>query len=96
MKKIKLLLIASGLFITASVVNAGEKVVTLAVEGMTCASCPYQVEKALTKVEGVKEATVAIETREALVTYDDTQTNVATLTEATGNAGFPSTVKATN
>ncbi|NND00335.1 MAG: mercury resistance system periplasmic binding protein MerP [Gammaproteobacteria bacterium] len=96
MKTIKLILIASALFFTAGVVSAGEKVAILAVEGMTCASCPYQVEKALTKVAGVKKATVAIETHEASVTYDDTQTNVVALTEATGNAGFPSSAKASN
>ena len=51
------------LFVTTTV-NAEEKTATLKVEGMTCASCPYQVKKALTRVEGVKEASVAIKTRD--------------------------------
>lgn len=96
MKTTKRLLIASALLIATNIVSAEEKIATLKVEGMTCASCPYQVEKALSKVDGVTAATVAAKTREASVTYDDTKTNVLALTEATDNAGFPSALKITN
>ena len=92
MNTIKPLFISVLLLFVTTIVNAGEKTATLKVEGMTCASCPYQVKKALTRVEGVKEARVAIKTREASIVYDDTKTTIATLTEATGNAGFPSTL----
>lgn len=39
----------------------------LSIEGMTCASCVRRVERALTKVEGVREASVNLATEEARV-----------------------------
>ena len=96
MNTIQPLFLAVLLLVTTLGVNAEEKTAILKVDGMTCASCPYQVKKALTKIDGVKQADVALDTREATVTFDDIHTNIATLTEATGNAGFPSTLKAVN
>ena len=72
---------------------AATKTVTLSVPSMTCATCPITVKKALTKVEGVIEAKVTWEPKEAVVTYDDAKTTPAALTKATENAGYPSTVK---
>jgi mercuric ion binding protein len=72
---------------------ASTQTVTLSVPGMTCAACPITVKKALTKVEGVSEVDVTFEKLEAVVTFDDTRTNVQALTEATTNAGYPSSVK---
>ena len=69
------------------------KTVTLSVPDMNCAACPITVKKALSKVEGVVEAKVTWEPKEAVVTYDDTKTTPAALTKATENAGYPSTVK---
>lgn len=72
---------------------AAIKTVTLAVPGMTCAACPITVKTALAKVAGVEKTDVNFEKREAVVTYDDTKTTVAALTNATAGAGYPSTVK---
>ena len=36
---------------------------------------------------------VTFETREAVVTFDDAKTSVQKLTKATGDAGYPSSVK---
>ena len=72
---------------------AGEQTVKLAVEGMTCVSCPYQVRSALKKVDGVTSIDVTLAEKQAVVTYDDTKTNVAALTKATRDAGFPSKLK---
>lgn len=72
---------------------AAPKTVTLEVPGMTCAACPITVKTALTKVEGVAKAEVSFEKKEAVVTFDDAKTKVEALTEATKNAGYPSTVK---
>ena len=72
---------------------AATKTVTLAVPGMTCAACPITVKTALAKVAGVEKTDVNFEKREAVVTYDDTKTTVAALTNATAGAGYPSTVK---
>ena len=67
--------------------------VRLAVPGMTCAACPITVTKALAKVDGVSKTDVDLEKREVLVTFDDAKTNVLKLTQATKEAGYPSTVK---
>ena len=77
----------------AAPVWAVTQTVTLAVPGMTCAACPITVKKAISKVEGVSKTDVSFDKREAVVTFDDTKTNVQKLTKATENAGYPSSVK---
>jgi Cu+-exporting ATPase len=44
--------------------------VTLAIEGMTCASCAMRIEKGLKKVAGVGDAAVNLATERATVTLD--------------------------
>lgn len=79
--------------IVATPAWAAIQTVTLAVPGMTCAACPITVKKALSKVEGVSQVDVSFEKREAVVTFDDAKTSVRKLTQATENAGYPSSVK---
>nr|WP_240126221.1 mercury resistance system periplasmic binding protein MerP [Thermomonas alba] len=74
-------------------VCAATQTVTLSVPGMTCAACPITVKKALSKVDGVSRIEVDIDKREAIVTFDDSKASVAALTDATRNAGYPSTVR---
>ncbi len=71
---------------------AAMKTVTLSVPGMNCATCPITVKKALGKVEGVTKTEVNLEKRAAVVTFDDVRTNLESLTRATGEAGYPSTL----
>lgn len=66
------------------------KTVTLSVPGMTCAACPITIKKALTEVDGVTEAEVSFDKKEAVVTFDDTKTSVSALIGATTNAGYSS------
>jgi len=70
---------------------AAMQTVTLSVPGMTCAACPITVKAALNKVDGVARVDVSYPDREAVVTFDDTRTSVEALTQATTNAGYPST-----
>ncbi|MDP3844567.1 MAG: mercury resistance system periplasmic binding protein MerP [Oxalobacteraceae bacterium] len=72
---------------------ATTKTVTLSVPGMTCAACPFTVRAALSKVEGVSKTDVIFDKREATVTFDDAKTSIQALMKATGNAGYPSTLK---
>ena len=72
---------------------AATKTITLSVPDMDCAVCPITVRAALTKVKGVVKAEASLEKHEAVVTFDDAKTNVEALTQATANAGYPSTVK---
>ena len=90
MRYINALVLFAAVLWLASPVLAGEQTATLKVENMTCASCPYQVKRSLTGIEGVKSVEVKLATKLAVVTFDDARTNIAALTAATETAGFPS------
>ena len=64
--------------------------VTLAVENMTCGTCPIVVKKALLRVQGVSSTTVDFEKKTATITFDPDKATTANLTTATTEAGFPS------
>ena len=72
---------------------AATQTVTLAVPGMTCAACPLTVKQAISKVDGVNKVNVSFDKREAVVTFDDAKASVQNLTQATENAGYPSSVQ---
>ena len=73
--------------------QAAMQTVTLAVPSMDCPVCPITIKKALTKVPGVTDTKVDFDKREAVVTFDEAKATVQQLTQATGNAGYPSSVK---
>lgn len=54
---------------------------------------PITVKKALSSVPGVSKIDASLETKQAVVTFDDTKATVEALTKAAANAGFPSTLK---
>lgn len=60
---------------------------TFDVDGMTCASCVGRVEKALAKIEGVRDVAVNLATETATVTATDTVTPEA-LSAAVEKAGY--------
>jgi periplasmic mercuric ion binding protein len=80
------LLVAPGAF-------AGERTITLAVQNMYCANCPVVVRKSLEAVPGVARAVVSYKDKTAIVSYEDTKTDVKSLTTATTNAGYLSAPK---
>ncbi len=71
---------------------ADEQTVTLAVDNLFCATCPYIVKQVLAKLPGVRVVEVSYETKTAVVTFEDSETDFAALTEATGIVGFPSRI----
>ena len=71
---------------------AKPQTITLNLPTMNCAMCPITVKKALNKVEGVTKAEVSYDHKQAVVTFEDTQTSAGKLLEATTNAGYPSTL----
>jgi periplasmic mercuric ion binding protein len=79
--------------LASSTAFAAEKTITLSVKNMDCADCPFIVRKSLERVPGVASATVSYKDKTALVTYDDSKTDVTALTAATTNAGYPSAPK---
>lgn len=66
---------------------------TLDIEGMTCASCVGRVQKALSRVEGVVEASVNLATETATVAYDPDVVDSGALTAAVEKAGYAGTVR---
>src|SRR6266852_4733334 len=71
--------------------SMAESRTTLALEGMTCASCAMRIEKGLKKVPGVKDASVNLATERADVTYDPTQTDVDQLVLKVEAVGYKAT-----
>ena len=62
--------------------------VSFPVTGMTCASCVRRIEKALSKVEGVREASVNLATEKARVAYDPGTVTLDKLQKAVEKAGY--------
>ena len=74
----KLVLIAFAAAVLSAPAAPAEKTVVLSVPSMNCAACPITVRKALPQ---------------AIVTFDDARATIDSLTKATANAGYPSTLK---
>lgn len=70
---------------------AEQQTVTLAVEKMTCALCPFTVSKAIENVEGVTSVDVDYDSKTAEVTFDDAITDVNAVAAASTDAGYPAT-----
>ena len=64
---------------------------TFDIEGMTCAACVRRVERALTRVEGVSDASVNLATERASVTFDPDLVNLEALASAVAKAGYSAT-----
>jgi mercuric ion transport protein len=62
----------------------------LVVENMHCETCPVTVAASLERVPGVVSAQVTMEPPQAVVIYDEKQTDIDGLIDATTNAGYPS------
>jgi len=67
--------------------------VTLDVQNMTCAVCPITVKKALEKVAGVTDAKVDFDKKTASVSFDPDKASPASLTKATADVGYPSSLR---
>src|SRR5882757_5088972 len=81
-----------GLIAAGPAVAAPPQTATLAVENMTCGTCPIVVKKALERVPGVSSTTVDFDKKTATVTFDPDKATSTKLTQATTEAGFPSKV----
>ncbi len=86
------IVVTTAALVLSGPVLAAERTVRLAVDGMWCAGCSYIVKKTLAGVSGVTAVDVSMAEKAAVVTFDDAETDVARLTEATAGVGFPSRV----
>jgi P-type Cu+ transporter len=64
---------------------------TLALEGMSCASCALRIEKGLKKVPGVADASVNLATERATVRYDPAAATVMDLLAKVKAVGYAAT-----
>ena len=64
--------------------------ITLPVEGMTCAACQANVQRALTSTPGVTKAAVNLMMHEATVHYDPSATDPSRLVAAINDTGYVS------
>src|SRR4030042_5209457 len=58
------------------------------INGMHCASCVTAVENAVTKLKGVKNASVNLSTEDILLTFDPSQISINTISNAVKSAGY--------
>ena len=61
---------------------------TLAIEGMTCATCALTVEKALNKLDGIQNASVNLATEKATIQYDPAHLSLSEIETAVEKAGY--------
>ncbi len=65
-----------------------EKHISLPVLGMTCANCALAIERALMRLDGVREATVNLALEQATVRYDPAAQPLSALIKAVEDAGY--------
>ncbi len=63
-------------------------IITLPIEGMTCASCVLRIEKALKKLDGVQDAVVNLATEQAQVRIDPSKVKFEQLKAAVEKIGY--------
>lgn len=83
------------LLLSGAALAAPPHTATLAVENMTCGTCPIVVKKALARIPGVSGTTIDFDKKTATVTFDPDKATLVRLTQATTDAGFPSKLIAT-
>lgn len=64
------------------------RTVTVPVDGMICQVCAGTVKSALKKVDGVQDAEISLEKRNAVVHYDARKVTLDELTRAIKEAGY--------
>ncbi len=92
MKRLSTAALAALMLLAAHGALADERTVTLKVDNLFCATCPYIVKRTLSRIPGVTEVEVSYQEKTAVVTFDDRKTDVAALMAATAGTGFPASV----
>ena len=64
------------------------KEIKLKIEGMHCTGCSSRLEKALNNTDGVESATVSFEKKQAIITYNESQTDIEQIKQIIQDTGF--------
>ena len=64
------------------------KEIKLKIEGMHCTGCSSRLEKVWNNTDGVESATVSFEKKQAIITYNESQTDIEQIKQIIQDAGF--------
>lgn len=64
------------------------KVIVIPINGMSCSACAGRIKKALTSIEGVREAEVSLEKRNVRVKYEPSKLAPGRLVTAINDLGY--------
>ncbi|XP_014721452.1 copper-transporting ATPase 1 isoform X2 [Equus asinus] len=76
-----------------SMAQAGEVMVKMKVEGMTCHSCTSTIEGKIGKLQGVQRIKVSLDNQEATIVYQPHRITVEEIKKQIEAAGFPAFIK---
>lgn len=62
--------------------------ITLPIGGMTCSTCANTIDKAIKKLDGVREVNVNFATERAIVKYDPNKTRISQIKDAVSKSGY--------
>ncbi len=87
--------VAASVLMSAGGAFAASRTATLEVENVSCVTCAPIVKRSLARLTGVSQVAVVEHggTATATVTFDDDKVTAEALSQATTNAGYPSSVK---
>jgi len=87
--------IAASVLMSASGAIAAPRIATLEVQNVSCVTCAPIVKRTLARLAGVTQVAVIEHggVATATVTFDDDKITAEALSQATSNAGYPSSVK---
>lgn len=64
------------------------KKIVLEIEGMHCEGCVNRLTKVLNGLDGVNDAKVSLENKNAVIEYDEDKIEIEDLKQAVSDAGF--------
>ena len=64
------------------------KKIVLGIEGMHCEGCVNRLTKVLNGLDGVNDAKVSLENKNAVIEYDEDKIEIEDLKQAVSDAGF--------
>ena len=85
---IAIIALAFAVAFSAADVSAAVVTATIRIEGMHCGGCASSIDKKLKATEGVEDARVSFDKKEAWVKYDESKITVAQLREVINSTGF--------
>lgn len=69
------------------------KTTEFSIEGMTCTGCEGHITHEVNKLPGIIQATASYENGNAIIEFDQTQTDIEEIEKAIANTGYSVTVK---